>query len=81
MDSGDDRYSTSGAGPNCMLIPGPASALIDSKALLTIEQVFCDPLACSGGALQGREINGSSLPISSTSREPMGRSCNSVLKS
>ena len=34
MDSGDDRYSTSGVGPNCTLIPGPASALIDRLKML-----------------------------------------------
>jgi len=31
MDSGDDRYSTDGVGRYWTLIPGPASALIDTK--------------------------------------------------
>ena len=30
MDSGDDRSSTAGVGPDWALIPGPASALFDS---------------------------------------------------
>ena len=30
MDSGDDRYSTASEGRDWTLIPGPASALIDS---------------------------------------------------
>jgi len=29
MDSGDDRSSTAGVGPDWALIPGPASALLD----------------------------------------------------
>ena len=32
MDSGDDRYSTDGVGRYWTLIPGPASALIDTPA-------------------------------------------------
>src|SRR5690348_12945374 len=31
MDSGDDRYSTDGVGSYWTLIPGPASALIDTR--------------------------------------------------
>jgi len=31
MDSGDDRYSTAGVGPDWTLIPGPTSALIDTS--------------------------------------------------
>jgi hypothetical protein len=33
VDSGDDRSSTAGVGPNWALIPGPASALIDRGAI------------------------------------------------
>ena len=32
MGSGDDRYSTAGLGLDWTLIPGPASALIDTRA-------------------------------------------------
>jgi hypothetical protein len=33
VDSGDDRSTTAQVGSDCALIPGPASALIDSRAL------------------------------------------------
>jgi hypothetical protein len=32
MDSGDDRSSTAGVGPDWALIPGPASALFDTHS-------------------------------------------------
>ncbi len=38
MDSGDDRFSTTGMGPYSALIPGPASPLIDSLPVLLPQQ-------------------------------------------
>ena len=39
MDSGDDRSSTAGVGPDWALIPGSASALFDTKMMEGMERL------------------------------------------
>jgi hypothetical protein len=55
MDSGDDRYSTVGMGSDWTLIPGPASALIDTfLSALRREQVLAIAMDCGAAEqLQG----------------------------
>jgi len=42
MDSGDDRSSTAGVGPDWALIPGSASALFDMDGWQSLTQKLAD---------------------------------------
>jgi hypothetical protein len=63
MDSGDDRFSTAGMGPYSALIPGPASALIDTQSQQPIQ--FGAPGILAGGLVREgfRYGYGVQLPI------------------